>query len=67
MSPDVSYIKTTRNIQAEDRTELTVHDKFLLVSIGTGYRAHPLNEEVNDHFYLIKDPHGLDYPNTYHT
>ena len=67
VSPDVSYIKTTRNIQAEDRTELTVHDKFLLVSIGTGYRAHPLNEEVNDHFYLIKDPHGLDYPNTYQT
>ena len=65
VSPDVSYIKTTRNIEAEDGSKLTVHDKFLLVSIGTGYRAHPLNEEVNDHFYLVKDPHGLDYPSTY--
>ncbi len=67
VSPDVSYIKTTQNIKADDGTELIVNDKFLLISIGSGYRAHPLSEEVNDHFYLIKDPHGLDYPSTYQT
>jgi len=67
--PDVSFInttKTTEKVLADGSTVVvTTKDSFVLVSIGSGYRAHPLDETVNDHFYLIKDPHGLDYPEAY--
>lgn len=69
--PDVSFINTIRTIpiMQEDGsiTEVNKEDKFLLVSIGSGYRAHPLSEEVNDHFYMFKDTHGLNYPEAYTT
>ena len=29
----------------------------LVISIGSGYRAHPLTTSVDDQFYLIIDPH----------
>lgn len=63
--PDVAYIKTKRTRTTDEGNELIESDKFLLISIGSGYRAHPLDEEVDDHFYLLKDPHGLNYPATY--
>jgi type IV pilus assembly protein PilY1 len=36
-----------------------VGESFIAVSMGSGYRAHPLNETVNDHFYVIKDKGAL--------
>jgi type IV pilus assembly protein PilY1 len=30
--------------------------RFMSVSIGSGYRAHPLNTSANDRFYSIRDP-----------
>ncbi|WP_432471145.1 PilC/PilY family type IV pilus protein [Amphritea sp. HPY] len=27
---------------------------FMAIGIGSGYRAHPLNEEIEDRFYLLK-------------
>ncbi|TPD53892.1 MAG: hypothetical protein C9355_11205 [Thalassolituus maritimus] len=42
-------------------------ENYILISIGSGYRAHPLNTGVNDKFYLIKDPHGIVAPETYTT
>jgi type IV pilus assembly protein PilY1 len=65
VSPDASYIKTKRTNENDEGVELVTNDSFLLISIGSGYRAHPLDEEVNDQFYLIKDSHGLDYPDSY--
>ena len=32
-----------------------VGDSFIAVSIGSGYRAHPLDNTVDDAFYVIKD------------
>jgi len=32
-----------------------VGDSFVAVSIGTGYRAHPLDLTVDDSFYVLKD------------
>ncbi|MCH9672368.1 MAG: hypothetical protein K0U93_13050 [Gammaproteobacteria bacterium] len=29
---------------------------FLAVAIGSGYRAHPLNTDVRDRFYMLRDP-----------
>lgn len=40
---------------------------FLLISIGSGYRAHPLNGSITDYHYLLKDPYGLTVPETYDT
>ena len=34
-------------------------EKALFVTIGSGYRAHPLDETVNDYFYVIKDSGAL--------
>ena len=33
---------------------------FLTIGIGSGYRAHPLDEKINDKFYVLKDyyPYG---------
>ena len=53
--PDIVYIK-------EGTT-----NPFLLISIGSGYRAHPLNTSTVDYQFLIKDPYGLDAPVTYDT
>ncbi|MBV1911261.1 MAG: hypothetical protein KUG78_18345 [Kangiellaceae bacterium] len=36
-----------------------VGDSFISVSIGSGYRAHPLNEDIDDHFYVLKDKGAL--------
>jgi len=30
--------------------------QMLAVAIGSGYRAHPINDRVNDRFYLFMDP-----------
>jgi len=46
-------------------TEVVSNESFILISLGSGYRAHPLDEEVNDHFYLIKDTNGVGYPANY--
>jgi type IV pilus assembly protein PilY1 len=30
-------------------------DHYYAVVLGSGFRAHPLNTAINDHFYMIKD------------
>ena len=30
-------------------------DHYYAVVLGSGFRAHPLNTTINDHFYMIKD------------
>ena len=41
-------------------------DHFLAIGIGSGYRAHPLNEDVEDRFYLIKqDDYIYSAPSSY--
>lgn len=30
-------------------------ENFVAVSIGSGYRAHPLNTETQEHFYVLRD------------
>ncbi len=45
-SPDVALIRLQR-------------ESFLSVSIGSGYRAHPLDDTVTDYFYMIKDKGAL--------
>ncbi|MCK5810545.1 MAG: hypothetical protein KAH00_05620 [Cocleimonas sp.] len=39
--------------------------KFLLtVAIGSGYRAHPLNESIVDRFYVLRDQYVLRTPDS---
>ncbi|MCK5918541.1 MAG: hypothetical protein KAG34_08950 [Cocleimonas sp.] len=39
--------------------------KFLLtIAIGSGYRAHPLNENIVDRFYVLRDQYVLRTPDT---
>mgnify|MGYP006177848069 CR=1 FL=1 len=40
-------------------------DKYLTISIGSGYRAHPLQADSKDSFYVIKDPYIVKAPTTY--
>jgi len=37
-----------------------IDDSFISLSIGSGYRAHPLDENVTDHFYMIRDEGVLE-------
>lgn len=41
---------------APDVSEISTGDQhFYAVAIGSGYRAHPLNDVINDSFYMVKD------------
>ena len=44
-SPDVAMFADTRQ-----------NRRFISVSIGSGYRAHPLNLDATDRFYSLRDP-----------
>jgi len=44
-SPDVSMFTDQKNDK-----------RYLSISIGSGYRAHPLDERNDDRFYSIRDP-----------
>ncbi len=44
-SPDISIF--TDNLHGR---------KYIAVSIGSGYRAHPLNTSATDRFYSVRDP-----------
>ena len=37
-------------------TDTTQNRRYLSVSIGSGYRAHPLDSEAADRFYSLRDP-----------
>ncbi|WXL25099.1 PilC/PilY family type IV pilus protein [Ectopseudomonas mendocina] len=52
-SPDVALVR--------DRGE----DPYLAISIGSGYRAHPLNEDTIDRFYVLKDKNVYTKPAQY--
>jgi type IV pilus assembly protein PilY1 len=43
-APSISYVKS------KDGTQ-----EHLYISIGSGYRTHPLSENTNDYFYVIRD------------
>jgi type IV pilus assembly protein PilY1 len=39
-----------------DISEISLADEhYYAVAVGSGYRAHPLNSEIQDYFYMIKD------------
>ncbi|MDQ7015657.1 MAG: hypothetical protein Q9N68_04690, partial [Gammaproteobacteria bacterium] len=40
---------------------------YLAVLIGSGYRAHPLNTEVEDRIYMLRDYHIYQPPEEYRT
>lgn len=53
-APDISYFSQ-------------VNDDFILISIGSGYRAHPLSRSNEDYHFLIKDHDALVSPSEYTT
>jgi len=38
---------------------------YLSINIGSGYRAHPLNEDIQDRFYSVRDYNVFEPPETY--
>lgn len=40
---------------------------FIVISIGSGYRAHPLNTQIEDYHYLIKDNNPFTVPTSIQT
>ena len=36
----------------------------LLIAVGSGYRAHPLNTKIDDRFYVLYDENVLNIPDT---
>jgi len=39
--------------------------RFVSISIGSGWRAHPLNETISDRFYVLRSPHLYERPDGY--
>ncbi|WP_457789148.1 PilC/PilY family type IV pilus protein [Pseudomonas sp. PL-6] len=40
---------------------------YFTISVGSGYRAHPLNEDTIDRFYVLRDANVFTKPSTYTT
>lgn len=40
---------------------------YFTISLGSGYRAHPLNEDTIDRFYVLRDENVFNKPSTYTT
>lgn len=40
---------------------------YFTISLGSGYRAHPLNEDTIDSFYVLRDANVFNKPSTYTT
>ncbi len=40
---------------------------YFTISLGSGYRAHPLNEDTIDRFYVLRDANVFTKPSTYTT
>jgi len=53
-APDISYYSNNGN-------------DFVLISVGSGYRAHPLYNGVQDYHFLIKDHSARNTPDNYKT
>ena len=45
-TPDVSMVNDKEN-----------DNRYLSISLGSGYRAHPLDKSANDRFYSLRDNH----------
>ena len=53
---DGSAADNRRFYYGPDVSEISLADEhYYAVAIGSGYRAHPLNNAIQDHFYMIKD------------
>lgn len=59
-APSISYF-------ADRDKSGRVIDKYLTLSIGSGYRAHPLAVGTQDSFYIIKDSNVETPPHSYFT
>lgn len=51
---DTRRFYTTPDVAAVQKTGIA---PFMNIAIGSGYRGHPLNAEVHDRFYAIRDYH----------
>nr|WP_241737506.1 PilC/PilY family type IV pilus protein [Neptunicella marina] len=56
ISADSTAADNRRFYYAPDVAEISLADQhYYAVAIGSGYRAHPLNVEIQDNLYMIKD------------
>ncbi len=67
--PDVIYTEYGTIWEVDNKgnkTEVGKRGRYQ-IAIGSGYRAHPLNNEADDHFYVINDYHTNGAPESYKT
>ena len=64
-SPDVSWTNSGLFYNASSGT-LYAAERFQ-IAIGSGYRAHPLDNAATDRLYLINDFNTLEHPASYTT
>ena len=53
---------TNRRFYYAPDVSLSLDSKYINIAIGSGYRAHPLNNTVEDAFFVIRDPHVYTTP-----
>lgn len=55
-SSDGTEANNRRFYYAPDVSEISLAEEhYYAVAVGSGYRAHPLDTEIQDNFYMIKD------------
>ncbi len=55
-SADGDEVDNRRFYYAPDVSEISLAEEhYYAVAIGSGYRAHPLNGQIQDNFYMLKD------------
>lgn len=65
-TPDVVYSKAFPVVKASNSGNVEqLNVPRYVISIGSGYRAHPLNDDAADNFYMIFDYNTEGAPSTY--
>lgn len=68
IAQDDSPSATRRFYTSPDAVISQVNGRYqLMLAIGTGYRAHPLNRTVEDRFYVFRSSYISSVPETYNT
>jgi len=67
LSRPKTVLSTTRRFFYEPDVALIREngERFLSISIGSGWRSHPLNTDVQDQFYMIKSYDIFNMPENY--
>lgn len=55
-----THAKDNRRFYSQPDVSLSTTGQYYNIAIGSGYRAHPLDLDIHDSFYMVRDPFTMD-------